>query len=181
VRDGIQAAWARLPQILAWACVAATVGTLLRMVEERVQLIGRIVVAFLGLAWTVTTLLVVPVIAAEGLRPLDAARRSVTLLRNSWGENLTGKVSIGAVSFLLSLPGVALLVAAYLRAATSGIEAASGLFAAGVIYPSAFSIVLSTLTEIFVTGAYLYAAEGRVPTGFSEPLLREAFRKVPRS
>src|ERR1700723_2290892 len=43
VADGLQTALSNLPAILGYALIAATVGTILRIIEERVGLIGRIV------------------------------------------------------------------------------------------------------------------------------------------
>src|SRR5437773_7485887 len=42
-RDGIELAWARKGTILQWAFVASTVGMILRTIEERMGLIGRLV------------------------------------------------------------------------------------------------------------------------------------------
>ena len=40
--DGLRAAWSRLPQILAWALVSATVGMLLKAVENVHEKAGQI-------------------------------------------------------------------------------------------------------------------------------------------
>src|SRR5438128_2315901 len=45
VMFGLHAAAARLPQIVAWAALAATVGFILRLIEERVRLVGRLIAA----------------------------------------------------------------------------------------------------------------------------------------
>src|SRR5262245_15559578 len=63
--DGLSAAVARLPQILAWAAVAATVGVLLKMLESAHERVGAIVAAVLGTAWSVVTFFVVPVLVVE--------------------------------------------------------------------------------------------------------------------
>ena len=39
-----------------------------------------------GVAWSVATYFVIPVIALEGLGPRDALRRSSALVREKWGE-----------------------------------------------------------------------------------------------
>src|SRR6185503_475508 len=56
-----------------------------------------------GLVWTVTTFLVVPVLAAEGVGPIEAIGRSAALLRKSWGENLIGSAGISLVISLLTV------------------------------------------------------------------------------
>ncbi len=45
-----------------------------------------------------------------------------------------------------------------------------------LVYLLGLSIVMSTLRQIFIAGLYTYAAQQRVPDGFSEGLLRSAFR-----
>jgi serine/threonine protein kinase len=84
--DGLSAAVARLPQILGWALLSATVGTILKQVEERVPLVGKFVIGLVGMAWAILTFMVVPILAAEGLGPIAAVKRSTSLLRKTWGE-----------------------------------------------------------------------------------------------
>src|SRR5215813_14272217 len=64
--DGLAAAMGRLPQIIGWALVAATVGMILKLLEERVPALGRIVVRIVGMAWSIISYFVVPVLAVEG-------------------------------------------------------------------------------------------------------------------
>ena len=101
VSAGFAMARAKLLNILGYALIAATVGLLLRMLQERLGFIGRLGIGLLGLAWTVATFLVVPVLASEDVGPVDAVKRSVALLRRTWGENLIGHAGLGAVFGLL--------------------------------------------------------------------------------
>ena len=55
VSDGLRAAISRLPQIVAWALVSATVGVILRVIESYSDKVGQIVAALLGGAWSITT------------------------------------------------------------------------------------------------------------------------------
>src|SRR5256886_1915402 len=75
-RDGIELAWARKGTILQWAFVAATVGMILRTIEERMGLIGRLVMRIIGIAWTLACYFVVPVLAFEDLSPTPARQSS---------------------------------------------------------------------------------------------------------
>jgi hypothetical protein len=177
LRDGLRAAWARLPQIASWAIVAATVGFILKMIEERVQLIGKLVARFIGLTWTVATFFVVPVLAVERLGPTAAVRRSVELLRTNWGESLVGQVSLSAVTFLLALPGILLIMLGIVAVSAADSLWPASLLGVGLVYVIALAIATSTMQQIFLAGAYLFAAQGKVPEGFSEEVLRAAFRK----
>jgi len=168
VADGLRAAGARLPQILAWALLAATVGVVLRAIQERVALLGRIVIALLGAAWTIATYFIVPVLVVEKLGPFDAVKRSVTLMKQTWGESLASHVGIGAAIGLISFLGVLLIgiASVALAVATSSI----GVLIAGGVVIVAFlvlaALVSSALTTIVLSALYLYAAEKKVPQAF---------------
>jgi hypothetical protein len=175
VRDGLQLAWARLPQILGWALVSATVGLLLRIIESRSERVGQIVAGLMGMAWSATTYFVVPVIVVEKSGPITATKRSLSILRRTWGEALSANFGIGLIVFLVSLIGVVPLML--------GVAAfAAGLWplgilgvAAGVTWILLVSLVSSALNAIIVGALYLYAAEGSVPRLFNDQLLASAF------
>ncbi len=61
--EGMSAAWSRIGVIISWGFVTYTVGLILRAIEERVPLGGKIAVWIAGAAWALATLLVVPVLA----------------------------------------------------------------------------------------------------------------------
>src|ERR1700746_862342 len=85
-RDGIDLAWARKGTILQWAFVAATVGMILRTLDERMGLSARVVMRVIGIAWALACYFVVPVLAFEALSPVAAVKRSSKLFRDTWGE-----------------------------------------------------------------------------------------------
>ena len=68
VSDGLHEASTRLFDIAGWALVSASVGMLLRMIEERSRLVGRIVAGLLGMAWGITSYLVIPILVNERKR-----------------------------------------------------------------------------------------------------------------
>lgn len=179
IRDGLSAAWQRLPQIFAWALLASTVGYLLRLLEQRVGFVGRIVVGLLGMAWTVTSFLVVPVVVAEGDGPFAAYKRSVVMLKRTWGEQIIGNVSFGLIFMLLGIvPAIVVIV----LAAAAGSAAALAAVALVVIYLVALGLVQSTLQTIYQAAVYRYAADGEAPGGFDKQLIAEAYRvKKPKS
>src|SRR5262249_54953434 len=107
--DGFKAAAARLPQILAWALVSATVGVLLKIIENSSEKVGQFIAGLLGLVWGVLTYFVVPVLVVEKLGPIDAIKRSAAILRKTWGESLVANLGIGLIMMVLFL--VALLPA----------------------------------------------------------------------
>lgn len=176
VGEGFALARARLPQILGYALIAATVGLLLRMIQERLGLIGRLVVGFIGLAWTVATFLVVPVLASEGAGPVDAVKRSVELLKRSWGENLIGNGGIGVVFGLLML--LAVLLGAVLIGGAVALQSAAAIVLAAVVVVlglTLLGLVQASLQGIYSAALYRYAEAGEASVGFDQALLQQAF------
>jgi len=176
VGAGFALARSRLPHILGYALIAATVGLLLRMVQERLGLIGRLVVGFLGLAWTVATFLVVPVLASEDAGPVDAVKRSVELLKRSWGENLIGNGGIGVVFGLLMV--LAVLLSAVLIGGAVAMQSVVAIVVAAVVVVLGFvllGLVQSSLQGIYAAALYRYAEAGEASVGFDQALLQQAF------
>jgi hypothetical protein len=177
VKDGFRIASGRLPQILGWTLVVAVVGTLLSLIEERLGWLGKFVIRLIGLAWAVATYFVVPVLAAEGVGPVTAVQRSVSLLKKTWGEGLAGNFVIAVISGGISILLVVIMIAG-IAAATALQSVVLGVVigVAGVLALLAIAIVSSALRQIFLAGLYRYAATGEVPRGFNEATLQGALR-----
>lgn len=171
---GLAVARQRLPQILGWALLTSTVGMLLRLLEEKVGFIGRIVVGLLGMAWSVTSFLVVPVMVAEDSGPVESYKRSVEMLRQTWGEQIIGNVSFGLIFGLFGIVPVTML---FFLAALGGREVFFVVLAILAIYLVALALVQSTLQTIYQVAIYLYAANGEAPPGFDKQLVAGAFRE----
>ncbi len=176
VAAGFALARARLPQILGYALIAATVGLVLRMIQERLGLLGRLVVGFIGLAWTVATFLVVPVLVSKDVGPIDAVKESVGLLKRSWGENLIGNGGIGIVFGLLMV--LAVLVGAVLIGGAVAMHSIVAIVVAAVIVVMGFvllGLVQASLQGIYSAALYRYAESGEASVGFDQALLQQAF------
>ena len=176
VGAGLALARSKLPQILGYALIAATVGLLLRMIQERLGLIGRVVVGFIGLAWTVATFLVVPVLASKDVGPVDAVKESVELLKRSWGENLIGSGGIGVVFGLLMV--LAVLVSALLIGGAVAMQSIVAIVVAAVVVVLGFvllGLIQSSLHGIYAAALYRYAEAGEASAGFDQALLQQAF------
>jgi hypothetical protein len=175
--DGIAIARSRWVSILGYALIAATVGLLLRALQERLGLIGRLVVGFIGLAWTVATFLVVPVLASQDIGPADAVKRSVELLKRTWGENLIGNAGMGVVFGLIMF--LTLLLSAVLiggAMATHSIVAMAIAVVLAVVALTLLSLVQASLQGIYSAALYCYAENGQAGAGFDQALLEQAFR-----
>lgn len=175
VSDGFHSAFARLPQIAGWALVAATVGILLKAIESRSEKVGQIVAGLLGMAWSITTFFVVPVLVIEGLGPIASVKRSVAVMRKTWGEALVSNWGIGFIVFALSLLGILPIFAGGFLLATDMAAIGIVLIAVGVLILITVSLISSALNSIILAALYIYAAEDQMPEGFDSTLVRGAF------
>jgi len=179
VSDGLALARQRAGVILGYSSIAATVGLLLSFLRGRDQQpgIGFLLASLGGFAWGVATFLVIPVLAAKDIGPIAAIKESVTLLKRTWGEQLSVNVGLGVI---IGLPMLLLLTGTI----TGGVWAASTeqpvllimTIATGVTLIALLSLISATLNAMIRGAVYVYAETGEVPGPFDDALVRQAMR-----
>lgn len=178
VADGFRIAAQRIGPIMGYALLAATVGMILRAISERAGFVGKIVVGLIGLAWTLATYLVVPVLVVENVGPVEAVKRSASYLKKTWGEQIVGNLGMGIVftlfGFGILIGGVVLTVVAASTESVALIIAMAGLTLLALIM---LSLISSALGGVYAAAVYRYAAEGQVGTFFTPDMVRNAFRQ----
>jgi hypothetical protein len=175
VNSCLNAAFSRLPLIFGWALVSATVGLILRMIEDRSEKVGSFVAGLLGMGWSIASYLVVPILVAERKSPIDALKGSASLLKKTWGEQLIGNFSFGTVFFLLSIPAyLAIGFAVYAGAGMKSIPLAVAAGAIAVAYLILLALVQSALQSIFQAALYLHTRQKLDPSIYPDNLLADA-------
>lgn len=173
----LSAAASNAGRILPWAIVSATVSIVLQAIQERAGFIGRIVVGLIGLAWTLVTFLVLPILVIEKVGVKDAFTRSAGAFKKTWGENVVVNGGIGLVIGLMTVGAVLVtspvLIIGMSSNSTATIVAGVVLIAVVVVGLSVFGAALS---GVFRTALYRYAVLGEEPAGFSHDQIAEAFR-----
>jgi hypothetical protein len=169
VRDGLRLAWSKAGTIAAWAAISATVGLILRALEERLGFIGDIIIGLIGVAWSLMTYFVVPVILYEPVGAIDGIKRSASIFRQRWGEQMTGNVSIGLAMFLIAVPILAVAVLLGTLSPPLGLVVGTlglgGLIAVG-----------TALSGVFQAALYRFATTGETAGAFSQGDLQASFR-----
>lgn len=176
LRDGLRIAMSRLPQIIGYAIIAATVGMILRAIAERGGIVGALVAGLAGFAWNIATFLVVPILVVEKVGPVQAIKRSSSLLRGTWGEQLVGNIGISLIFGLLALAvgliGVGIIAVLWTISPALGVIGIVAL----VLAIAAITLVAAAVSGIFTASLYRYATKGDGGTMFRTDTLAAAFR-----
>ncbi len=170
VASSLRAALHRFGSIVVWGVIAGTVGMILRSIQERSALAGRIVAGLLGVGWSLATWFLVPVIVMEDHALGASFRRSAALFRQTWGETLAGNAGVGLASFFVMLPivgiGVGLGVVAH---PLVGVAVAVPLLLLAMVF-------FAALQGVYVAALYRYATTGESPEQFDDTLIQGAFQ-----
>ena len=169
VGDGLRLASARLGKIAGWAAISATVGLILRSLEERFGWIGDLIIGIVGVAWSAITFFVVPVILYEPVGVIESVKRSGSIFKQRWGETFVGTATIGLAMFILALPVVLLAVL------VGSVSMPLGLVV-GVALVAVLSAVGSALSGVYNAALYRYATTGEAGGAFETTDLQGAFR-----
>lgn len=172
VKNSLHLANSNLGKLLPWAVVQGTVSFIIAAIEEKASFVGRIVVGLIGAAWSVVTFLTIPIIVFEKLGPWSALKRSGTLLKSTWGENIIAQGGLGVLGLVASLPGIILIVLGVL---SNTLVIAIPLCIIGGLILIVASVVVSAMTGIYRTALYRYAVDGRTPTAFASIDMAAAF------
>lgn len=177
LQDGFRIASERIGAILGYAAISATVGMILNAIRDEDNILSQILAGLLSTAWNLIVFLVIPILVVENVGPIEAIKRSGTLLKRTWGEQIAGSFSIGGVFFVITLV-VGLVIGLPLIAIASAIGStivwvlAIGLL---VIVIMAINLLGSALNGIFQAALYRYATEGEAGEFFQQETLAGAF------
>ena len=176
VADGLRIARERMLPVLGYAAIAATVGVLLQFLKNKDNFIIRLLGSLLGTAWTVASFLVVPVLVANKIGPVDAVKKSIELLKSTWGENAVGQLGIGFVfGFIMAgviVTGVALSFLGFTVSPYLG----GSLVVLTVLSALTVAIIQSALSGVYAAALYRFANDGVAPQGFEGTGLQTAFQ-----
>jgi Family of unknown function (DUF6159) len=174
VRAGLQFSISRIGVIFSWAFFAATIGLLLRVIQENVGSIGKFITGLIGVVWSVATFFVVPVIAYENAGPLEAVKRSSQLMKQKWGESLGATFSLGLIQFIgMIIVGLPL----YFLGAAFHPYAGIALAIVGVFMVIS---IISAAETIFVSAIY-HNIDGDLDKHFNKQMVDQLFEKKGKS
>lgn len=176
VSDGLAVSRSRFSQIAGWAALSTVVGLVLSALENQGGIAGQIFSRVLAVGWSLITFLAAPVVALEGTGPFETLKRSGSLFKSRFGEQVTGNIAIGGAVFLFGiLPSMLLIGAGVLVWATASFVGAL-LVILGVIGFAISALISSALSGIFGVALYRYALDGEAVGGFTSEELESAVK-----
>lgn len=174
IRAGLLFSLSRIGVIFSWAFFAATIGLLLRVIQENVGWLGKIITGFIGVVWSIATFFVVPVIAYENAGPIEAVKRSSQLMKQKWGESLGATFSLGLIQILgMIIVGLPLYFVGSLFHPFAGIA----LAIVGVFIVIS---IISAAEMIFVSAIY-HNIDGDLDKHFNTQMVDQLFEKKGKS
>jgi uncharacterized protein DUF6159 len=176
VSDGMAIARSRLRQISAWAALSTAIGVAMGALENQGGIAGTIAARVVGMAWSLVTFIAVPVIAIEGTGAFGTLKRSASLFRERWGQQITGNLAIGGLVSLLGVLPSALLIAIGIAIWASAGFVGALLVVVGAIGLAISMLVVQALNGIFGVALYRYTLDGEVVGGFTREDLESAVK-----
>ena len=168
VSIGLKFSISRIGYIVSWAIFAATIGTILKIIQENTGTLGKIITGLIGIVFSVATFFVVPIIAYENLGPIDAFKRSTQLMKQKWGESLSATFSMGLIQMLVFLIVIIpfAIIAMYINI----------LLGAGLAIMATFIVfaVFSAAQTIFVSSVY-HNVTGTIDDHFNQQIIDSLF------
>lgn len=179
VGGSIKAALSRYGALSLFGLLEATVGIIMRAIQERLGFLGGLIRIIGGLLWAIATYFAIPEILFAQKGPIDAIKDSALLIKEKWGNALKSNIVAGAVIALVYLVGlgtvmggIALLVNGEFD---NGLAAGLSLVGSGVVIFFIGALLQTTVMAYVRVALYRYATGKSLP-GFNEELLGQAFK-----
>ena len=181
---GLRFACTRWKPLFLWSMFAGLIGVLIRQLEGRLGFVGRFILRFIGMAWSIASVFAIPVIVREEreANPLNVLKDSAVMLKKTWGESLIGYVGFQTGGALILFFSLIFLVGAMIFPAlafpifTEHYALIPVAVLIWIIALLAYFYLLSIANNIFRCALYVYASEGVIPEPYSRELMDAAWK-----
>jgi hypothetical protein len=176
-KEGWALAVRRLPQVAGWALFVVLIGIPARLLSS--WGVDQVAAVLLGFGWAVISFFAIPAIALMGDGPLQAARRSLHLVRRFWVGQVAGTVYVWLrPALFIGLPGAAALLTGVVLE-RSGHDFLGWLLGlAGAVAVAVAYLVAVCARSVLGVAMFRFAESGSAPEGF-DPARLERLMKGP--
>jgi hypothetical protein len=176
---GLRFACTKWKSVLLWTLFAGLVGLIIKAIEERLAFVGQIIARFIGLAWSIASVFVIPIIVREEqtANPLKLLQHSAGILKRTWGEALIGYVGLAfANTLILIVSAVGFLITMFVSISLNNYWILGGAGAVWLVALFAWAYLTSVASHIYKGALYLYAAEGVIAEPYNQEMLEMAWK-----
>jgi 1,4-dihydroxy-2-naphthoate octaprenyltransferase len=141
--------------------------------------VGSIIARLVGVAWSIASVFVIPVIVRDEstVNPLAMLQKSAGTLKKTWGEGLIGYIGIGAVNTLVMFGSLIVLgLAGFISAKLHNFWLLGSILVAWFISMIVWSYLMNVAGLVYKGALYLYAAEGIVQEPYDQEMLDSAWK-----
>lgn len=176
IKSSLGGARRKFYPLAGFSLLMTTVGLALQAAEERLPFAGDIAVGLLGAAWSIANIFAIPVIVLSetNVKPLDATKQSVQIIKKVWGEGMTANFGISIIAGLSILAYIATSLGVGIIGYNLHIPSAlgAGIFVVQLIGLLLMILILTTISSIAKAALYHFAVTGIAPELFNSELLR---------
>jgi hypothetical protein len=179
LRAGLRFAGGKIPAVFLWSLLVGLVGFLIKVLEERLSLAGKIIARLVGMAWSVASVFVIPVMVEnDTFNPVTLLQSSAASLRKTWGEALIGFVGLQFGGVLVLLWTVLLLAGgAFVSVSLNApllIAAAVPLWLLGILV---FAYLHGVAGHVYRCALYVFSTTGTIPAMFTRESMDLAWKR----
>ena len=182
--EALKFAFSKIHLIFMWSLLSATVGLILRILDNMANKskgIGRvllkILVSVLGMGWSIITIFVVPAMVYNNLSPFAAIKKSVQTLKKTWGESLIRHLGLGLIQGIFILLGLVAIVLSVFLMIKVNVAIGALILIIAIIYIIVVALIFTVANSIFNTALYEYAEKGKIPAGYNKEVMQGAFKE----
>ncbi len=183
IGNGLSFAFKRIGAIFMWAMLAASVGLLLKILEERLGWLGQLVIRLIGLVWAVATIFAIPVIVFDTSvsNPIAVVKASAGAIKKTWGESLVGFMGLGVLNGLSFVLFVLYAICISIITGAIGFKGIPvGILLATIplafLAWLAFAYIVNVAEKVYIATLYIYSQENFIPGSFSRELIANPWK-----
>ena len=172
VKSGLSHAIKHIHHIFFWSIIVTIVAILIAIIrgDRRENSIFReIFASIIQAGWAMMTFFVVPIIVSENIGPINAIKRSTSLFKQTWGDQVVANFGFGIFQLFGVLLGVVVGWFFGLFSPVLGAVLGGSLAVASVA-------IIYTLEGIYKAALYEFAL-GEKPLEFQQEDLRTAYQR----
>jgi len=184
--ESIKFSISKLHLIFLWSLLSATVGLLLKILDNLAERMGKsgaifvmILRSILGMAWSILTIFVVPSMVYYDLTPILAIKKSTETLKKTWGESLIRHFGLGLAQMVFILIGVPISILLFIL--LPGVIGMIVALSVSVVYFLTVILIFSVANSVFNTALFVYADKGKIPAGYDKETLKSTFKQKSNS